>query len=383
MIELSTSQMKHWMKIDEMLSQNKKLILIGAGCSVCSGLPMMEKLTDSVCNRETLHKQTYQLIELIRSNFHEGHANIENYLSEMIDYLSIAVRRKSNCSSKSAVAINKKYFEEDDLRKAIEEIKTAIAINIDRKQIDLVYHRNFVKAIHRETRPGKDLSNKSSVDYLCLNYDTLIEDALGLEKIPYVDGMAGSRTAWWDSSTFYSSTNSRVIKLHGSIDWCEFEDDPLPRRLSNTILSNIDTDKRIMIWPASTKYRETQTDPYSQLFSITRNALCQINNTNKVLLIIGYSFNDAHINAEIDLALREKENDLTVIIFSSNNEPSGIVETWCKDPNITKQILLFCKNGYYHAADIERYEEDVSWWKFENIAQLLLGEIDDKPKEQS
>ena len=48
-----------------------------------------------------------------------------------------------------------------------------------------------------------------------------------------------------------------------------------------------------MIWPASTKYRETQIDPFAQLLALARNALRSENQSEKVLVVLGYSFSDA------------------------------------------------------------------------------------------
>ena len=88
-----------------------------------------------------------------------------------------------------------------------------------RAEIDT--HRAFVRAIHKSLRPGKWASDQS-VDYLVLNYDTLIEDALALERMPFSDGLDGGSTGWWNPTTLdRTDLVARVLKLHGSINWCE------------------------------------------------------------------------------------------------------------------------------------------------------------------
>ena len=67
--------------------------------------------------------------------------------------------------------------------------------------------------------------------------------------------------------------------------------------------------------PASTKYRETQKDPYAQLAELGRESIRTISGSQKILITCGYGFADSHINLEIDRALRESEGRLTVVVF--------------------------------------------------------------------
>lgn len=41
-------------KLEELMSQNKRSFLIGAGCSLCAGLPLTTQLTTEVKNDSTL-----------------------------------------------------------------------------------------------------------------------------------------------------------------------------------------------------------------------------------------------------------------------------------------------------------------------------------------
>ena len=136
-----------------------------------------------------------------------------------------------------------------------------------------------------------------------MNYDTVLEDALALERVSFSDGLDGGVTGWWSPQTFDRvHLAARVFKLHGSINWCDFPDDPLPRRLGASLQIEDADNRRILIWPASTKYRETQLDPYAQLADRARKVLRPNKGSQCVLVICGYSFGDAHINIEtIDL----------------------------------------------------------------------------------
>jgi len=208
-----------------------------------------------------------------------------------------------------------------------------------------------------------------------LNYDTLIEDCLALEKVPFADGLDGGVTGWWDATTFdQEGLMARVLKLHGSINWFEFPDDPLPRRVPKNISGASVNDRRIVIWPASTKYRETQRDPYAQLANQAREILRPADGSQRVLAVCGYRFGDSHINIELDCALRESAGRLTIVAFSSDPGLEGVLKQWHDDVAVREQVLIYGKRGFWHGDTIEASATDLPWWKFENITRLLGGE---------
>jgi DNA-binding CsgD family transcriptional regulator len=75
-------------KLEELTAQSGRAFLIGAGCSKCAGLPLMEELTEKVLGSATLDVTAKEILEGIKLLF-EGtsDANIEDYLSELIDLL--------------------------------------------------------------------------------------------------------------------------------------------------------------------------------------------------------------------------------------------------------------------------------------------------------
>jgi hypothetical protein len=302
-----------------------------------------------------------------------SNANIEDFLSELIDLLAIADRRSQRAATSTRISLNDKSYDADQLRAATEQVKRAIAKVID-QNVTIDTHWRFIKAIHRPVRPGKPNLN-IPVEYLVLNYDTLIEDALALEKLPFADGMGGGITAWWNEETFQDDgLSARVLKLHGSINWCAFSDDPLPRRISDKLNLPESKDRSILIWPASTKYRETQIDPFAQLASLSRSILRPKPGSQTVLTVCGYSFGDSHINLEMDRALRQSDDRLTIVAFTSDDKPSGQLMKWNQDPNVQNQVRIYAKKGFFHGTIAEESEAELPWWKFENVTRLLEGE---------
>lgn len=361
-------------KLEELLVQSGRAFLLGAGCSKCAGLPLTAELTEKTLSSDNLDATTRAILTAIQGLFDGStDANIEDYLSELIDLLAIAERRDSRGATKKEVALGDALYNAAQLRAATDQIKWSIGKEMDGK-VAIETHQRFVKAVHRPLRPGKSLPDQV-VDYLVLNYDTVIEDALALECLPFSDGLDGGVTGWWNPATFdRSGLAARVLKLHGSINWCEFSNDPLPRRLANSLQVESAKGQRVLIWPASTKYQETQLDPYAQLADRARRVLRPSPGSQCVLVVCGYSFRDEHINIELDRALRESAGDLTIVTFTSDNEPSGQLEIWHADASVTEQVLIFANRGFFHAAQVSPSTKDLLWWKFENITRLLGGE---------
>lgn len=361
-------------KFEELLVQSGRAFLIGAGCSKCAGLPLTAELTKVAIESDKLDATSKVILAAVQKQFDGAiSSHIEDYLSELVDLLAVAERRSERGASQSQVSIDGMSYSAVQLRTAAEQIKQAISRAID-KEVEIKTHRQFVAAVHRPLRVGK-VAPSSVVDYLVLNYDTIIEDALALERIPFSDGIDGGVTGWWNPETFSrDGLAARVLKLHGSVNWCEVTGDSLPRRIASGLRVQDMQDRRILIWPASTKYRETQLDPFAQLAELARRVMRPVRGSQRVLVICGYSFGDAHINIEIDRALRESAGDLTLIAFTSEDTPMGKLKEWNEAAAIREQVLIFAKRGFFHGDIAERSEHDLPWWKFETVVRLLGGE---------
>src|SRR5688572_29043888 len=261
--------------LEKLLSQANRSFLLGAGCSKCAGLPLTTELTDEVLNALEPSGKTKKILEFVKTNFTPGAdiTTIEDYLSEIVDNVAILERRKEKGIPICELDIGSEKVTLDELNHALNEIKFRIAQIILEKQIGLSTHQSFVNAIHKTLRGGKTIGRKPA-DYFILNYDTLIEDALSLEKINYTDGFKGGAIGWCDFKTYLAKDiEARIFKIHGSIDWCLSSNDILPKRFRGNHKDWYNLDKQVLIWPASTKYRETQNDPYAQLINFFHRSL--------------------------------------------------------------------------------------------------------------
>jgi hypothetical protein len=361
-------------KLEELMTQSGRAFLLGAGCSKCAGLPLTAELTSETLASPDLDASSKEILTAIQASFTGATLpNIEDYLSELVDFLAIADRRNARNATTQEIELGGKTYSATTLRQATEQIKRAIAKVIDKDKVSIETHLNFVKAVHRPVRPGKSVGNQC-VDYLVLNYDTLIEDALALERVTFADGLEGGAVGWWNADTFSrEGLSARVLKLHGSINWCQFVDETMPRRVPRAVDCAAANNHRIVIWPASTKYRETQQDPYAQLAALARDVLRPRDGSQRVLAICGYKFADSHINLELDRALRETR-DLTLMVFWSDEKLDATLQTWHDDTAVREQLLIFGRRGFWHGDKVDVASTDLPWWKFENITRLLGGE---------
>lgn len=358
----------------DLLSQDRLAFLLGAGCSKMAGLPLMPELTDEVLEHGKMSVETKMILDKVRELFSGAeYATIEDYMSEIVDLLSIAERRSRCGATHSKVSVGGQEKDVVELQSALDEIKQAVSSAIGDKEVDVTTHQQFVRAIHSSLQAGKA---GRGIDYFILNYDTLIEDALGLEQVNYFDGFSGAATGWWEPSTFNIKTHvkvTRVFKIHGSIDWCLLEGDTLPRRIRSGIKTE-SAKNHILIYPAATKYQETQRDPFAQMLHHMRQSLCPSEGKERVLAICGYSFGDPHIDLEIENALYKSEGRLTIAAFVSTDEPEGKLSNWLANSAISDQIRVYANKGFFHGDKALKLDNDIHWWKFEILTRLLGGE---------
>lgn len=361
-------------QLTKLLSQSKRAFIIGAGCSKCAGLPLMEELTKQILDTLPNDGTAHAVLAGLQSHFDgsEG-CTIEDYMSELVDHIAIAERRKLRSATAANASINATDYSPDDLAEALTKIKNTIAEVIGSANPSIWIHRQFVHAIHQVLQSGK-AGPPTRVDYYTLNYDTLFEDALSLERIPVADGFNGGATGWWDAGAYEdAAAQARILKVHGSIDWCLLDNDVLPRRVRQGL--NVgSTREPVLIWPASTKYREAQRDPFAQIIEAMRRGLRPSSETQVILTICGYSFGDAHVNVELDRALRESDGRLTIIAFTNEDEPKGQLKDWRDDIGISEQVRIHANRGFFHGNVEQRSDVDLPWWRFEILTRLLRGE---------
>lgn len=200
------------------------------------------------------------------------------------------------------------------------------SINVDmtkeKSKNILEYYKTFYQKIALR---NKDLSR---IRVFTTNNDLFNETALDSLNIHYINGFGGGLRKYFNPALFNYTWSKRMdtsidkyepvenmvylYKIHGSINWQETEhkmnnyfniEELSPQQLS--------PEKSVLIYPTPTKQDKSLGVPYVDLFREFQNKLLE---PHSVLFVIGYGFNDRHVNDIIYRALATNST-INVVIF--------------------------------------------------------------------
>ncbi|WP_316296244.1 SIR2 family protein [Clavibacter michiganensis] len=157
------------------------------------------------------------------------------------------------------------------------------------------------------------------------NYDLAFEVAAGSTRTTVVDGFSWAGVpvfdgSWFDVDFVRQLPDRRttpemnvlhLLKLHGSVGW--------DRDGSHIIKTHSTPKHPVLIYPSQDKYQWSYQQPYQELIARLQIALRQ---PGVGVLIIGYGFNDEHINAPILNAIRANVNLKLVAVSPGMRSPA-------------------------------------------------------------
>ena len=111
-------------------------------------------------------------------------------------------------------------------------------------------------------------------------------------------------------------------KLHGSLNWERDKEDKKVRIKE-------DPDNPLMVYLREAKYEDSYEQPFFEMMARFQRNLRLNNDT--LLVCIGYSFNDKHINAAIEEALNQNPGFRLAVIdpgFDGDNTSKSLKETY-------------------------------------------------------
>lgn len=175
------------------------------------------------------------------------------------------------------------------------------------------------------------------------NYDRIIEAGADVAGLRLIDRFVGTlapvfRASRLDVDLHYNPPGirgeprylegvARFAKLHGSVDWLDFDgairriglpfgaEDPT-HYLAAPGLAGVDA-ASLMIYPNAAKDRETTAYPYVELFRDFAASVCRPNSS---VICYGYSFGDEHINRVLEDTLTIPSAHLVII---AHGDPLG------------------------------------------------------------
>ena len=266
-----------------------------------------------------------------------GEPNIEDQIrvcNELIKGLDIYV-------SKDVYGCKKIKKELSKLKNELEKGLIDFANLILKCEHNIIYSANAEKAaeclVSFLTSFASRTATRERLNIFTTNYDRIIEYGSELAGIRLIDRFVGSvnpvfRSSRMEVDMHYNPPGIRgeprylegvvhYSKLHGSLDW--IARNGIVRRYAlpygadyiGTYLN--EGCKNLLIYPNTTKDKETSEYPYIELFRDFAVSVCRANST---VVVYGYSFGDDHINRVIADMLTIPSTHLVIISFDDRSD---------------------------------------------------------------
>lgn len=279
-----------------LLSQNL-LLLFGSGASVAVGGPSMLALWNEAADSQKAvfeevcdtvgHPKEKKDIEALLSRCQGAQVFAEKTKAAMLKTFVDAVEGIIRDRCRKIEAWEKENGRKQTAIEAITSHATLLSRVVPRRQ-DLPRTRIFTT-----------------------NYDLCIELAAKEKRMPILDGfdLITPRTfdgRWFDydfvrrsareGAPDYLESVFHLYKLHGSVDW---------HQSSDGIVRDSETKKPYLIYPRDEKFALSFEQPFLEMMSRFQMALRE---KDTALVLIGFGFNDHHLNQPIYHALATNPN---------------------------------------------------------------------------
>ena len=333
------------------IKQDEIIILLGAGASADAGIPVTSKMVQDVeefidNNQDKDWSQFKNLYYLVKSSVEFSYGiqgkhvnfNIETLLNILYELEKKEMHPLYPFIGSWSVRFNEIIKDDFNLikdfkDKIIQQLKTWI--QPDNLKL-LEYYKKLSEFQKQIQFPLKIFT---------LNYDLLIEK--NLSEITIERGFDDNKK--WNYKLFSErpeDPNIYLYKLHGSLDW---ERDKITQ-----IVKCVDNIPNIPDLIFGTQYKMQYIDPYLFLFSEFRYYALKA----KLIICIGYSFSDEHINAILSQALRNNEGTkiYSVNIDDKNIQMKNIKLMLSCPENQIKSISKSAKDFFENELKLESFD---------------------------
>ncbi len=295
---------RHLKYLRQSLSQTKKPI----GFFVSAGCPLSVKMDkDKWPLISDMKKLTVDILEQLKDNkdytkLLEEHGKTGKTNDNIEDVLSF-IRSLKQVSKGGEV----RGFTNEALKSLEKEVCKIIVnkMNVKLPNNMTPYHKlaKWISTIDREV----------PVEIFTTNYDVLMEQALEEIEVPYFDGFVGTIKPFFDlrsiEENLIPSHWTRLWKVHGSINWHQKMGDSQ----NNVYRTGIDEENEShLIYPSHLKYDQSRKMPYLALIDQLSSFIKQ---KSSILIIVGYSFNDQHLNNIIINSLKSNPTAMVLALL--------------------------------------------------------------------
>ena len=352
--------------LSKILDTRNLSFLIGSGCSLgTNGIPTMKELADCLfepnadldekLKDKVFEAEHIEILERLKINYKNEpfRTNLETFLGTLYSYRFYLEKLKE---------AKEEAFDKDleDLNKIILRTKEYILFEClnekhkgnDENIVD-TYKQFYRKLSLRD-------SNLQKPNVFTTNYDLFSERAMDNLGISYTNGFSGFVERFFNPSIFnyalaeqmdISSLKWSVIdsfiylfKIHGSVNWVEKESSNKLfsiQELQDVSFDKLKSEANYMIYPSPLKQNASLGSPYADLF---REFQKRITQKQSILVTMGFSFGDEHINN---------------IIFQALTIPSF-------------RLVVFSDTGYYIGDKYENSRKNIEKLKNLNDPRIWI-----------
>lgn len=337
------------------------VVLSGAGSSMDVGGLSMRQLWGKAEEKYT--NGDVDGFKIIRDavNFDSGKIDLEALLSQIDGY--------GRFITNSEIIIGDTTYELSTIKDDIFDlIKTNCTLQ---KPIETFPHKVLLEKLLQRKQTS------SRVKIFTLNYDLLFEYAATEVNAIVVDGFSFTIPRTFSGRFFDYDIVQRegsklkeednfiqrvfhLHKLHGSLNW--------ERNKEGKVEIKEEPEKPLMIYPRDAKYEDSYEQPYFEMMARFQRNLRLNNDT--LLICIGYSFNDKHVNAAIEEALNQNPGFRLVVIdpgFENESVSSSLKEI--KKAALESERILMASETF---TDFASYFPEIQTYANSNQEQINL-----------
>jgi hypothetical protein len=335
----------------EILSTPKQIgLLVGAGISKACGLPNINDLTQEV-KKLILNKKFNEILD--------EKDNIETILSKVQQLKSLITEKRS---INDLTLGNVKDIETEIKKTIFNQLSKDVPFD---NICNLVIWLNFI-------------NHEYEKEIFTLNYDVLFEKALENVNLPYFSGFIGNVKPFFVPDSVDDFTGqyvklswTKLWKLHGSLNFKKSNEEKI--FIENYINNEYEN---LLVYPSMDKYLSSRKAPFISYLDRFRKYLLA---NEKILLILGYSFSDEHVNDIIINGLNSNSR-LTILTFTYSDKTFKK----CKDLlGLYPNVSIYTKNKKYVNKTESEFKCENNLGDFNNFVTVLNSLVNPKISDTS
>lgn len=307
-------------KIIQTMLKNPPVVIWGSGATIPFGMPSMYDLNTEIGNR-------FNFFDASTNNLEEelGKDKYRDSLPDIRKFIWKVVEKKDNEAQKGICKNDNCYL---GVKELIERF-----IDVEPQVLNII----------------------------TTNYDRVLENVMAFNNINFTDGFNGRNLSYFDEDLFINKKNVNLIKVHGSLNWFNIEDEV---RYSYDA-ENTDC---IIIPPGKNKYQEVQKTPYRELIqksdTVIKNA--------KSLFVVGFGFNDEHLTPKIKMKIK---NNCPIILITkkitetTETELKNAKEYVLLEEDVNRKTKIRIKKR--NETDEEKISLEGDYWQLNKFLEVI------------